>query len=523
MGWLSDPIIALEALADSPQLHARPTVLAAPVLRVCIGQLPESVGPQHGTAECKSFHEEVQVACLDACMPHISALIPVGGQHAVGTKGCAVDLQFDDTDAARLKRHALCDEGCIALHTSHGNVHVPVRSQPGRVPSSCAQVRVHNLPAEFRRQGLIAALLACAGYGDSALVQAEFGGELPAAIAACHPQIVRGDVAVGVIKPPQGDARLKNMPRSFIDRGNGLRIGISVETQGEHRPARAADMSIDYSSVHTDHRDTSMHASDASPSEAPSRQQRRRRKARQRQKDARREVPFVRAEVLPAPDQGMQGEGSRRALSQPLDAVRDLGGQMGRRGIGHALQRSAHQVIARQPPAPEAMDCPAADLPHNEPLVEACMLWLEDRVHEVDHAGMRDVVTAFREQNPASWQAHRHSRTLPSRAFRNALRDQVRRQHFGCGIDADSEEEASSFDAATCDTHVPAPVVQDDVQANSGAKYCPPHMRRTLAADSSIPVPKRTLPLRSNRGVPASSPYWAGTAAQSAAPRGSRK
>ena len=189
MVWLTDPVVALEALIDVPQLHARPTVLSAPVLRVCIGALPEGIGPQHGTAACKSFHEEFQVACLDACSPHVTALIPVGGQQAVGTKGCAIDLQFGDASAARLKRQAICDDGTMHLQTSHGPVHVPVRSQPGRIPSSCAQVRVHGLPAEFRRQGLISALLACAGYADSALVQAEFGGELPASIAACHPQV----------------------------------------------------------------------------------------------------------------------------------------------------------------------------------------------------------------------------------------------------------------------------------------------------------------------------------------------
>lgn len=513
MGWVSDPVIALETLADAEQLHARPTVLSSPVLRVCLGSLPDDVGPQHGTAECKVFHEELQVACLDACAPHVTALIPVGGQQAVGTRGCAIDLQFLDSHDARLRRQALCDEGTIMLHSSHGDVHLPVRSQPGRIPSSCAQMRVHGLPPEFRRQGMIAALLACAGYSDTALVQAEFGGELPASIAACHPQVVRGDVAVGVIRPPAGDAGLKNMPRCFYDRGNGLRIGISIETHGLARASpSAASLHVDGADVPAG--DTDMHSS--------SRQQRRRQKARQRRADVRREVPFV-AAVATLASGSQPPLATRRVLSQPLDAVRDLGGQMGRSGIGHGLSHSREQVPLAQAPLPEAMDCPVGSLPADEPLVEACMLWLEERVHEVDHAGMRDAVCAFKEHNPASWQTHRHSRSLPSRAFRNALRAEVRQQHYGGGIDSDSDDMHSAYDSLACEAVGHARVVQDDAQATPQGKYCPPHRRRGHAAASQSAAPLRILPPRSNRGVPASSPFWAGTAAQSAASGGSRR
>lgn len=519
MGWLTDPIVALEALADAPQLHARPTVLSSPVLRVCIGSIPEGTGPQHDTAECKSFHEELQVACLDACTPHVTALIPVGGQSAVGTKGCAIDLQFSDGFDARLQRHALCDTGSMTLQTSHGQVHVPVRSQPGRIPSSCAQLRVHGLPAEFRRQGLIMALLACAGYGDSALVQAEFGGELPAAIAACHPQVVRGDVAVGVVKPPAGDAGLKNLPRCFYDRGNGLRIGISVETQGDHRSARAPAVAhgerAGSDDMHVDRPD------DASSTHSSSRQQRRRHRARQRRTDARREVPFVRATVQAAAGVPPPVHGSTRGLSQPLDAVLDLGGQMGREGIGHSPQHRRVQLPDEQIPAPHAMDCAAPPLPVDEPLVEACMLWLEDRVSDLSRDDMHAAVAAFREQHPASWQPHVHSRSLPSRAFRNALRAEVRCQHYGAGIDSDSDD-ADLADEA-CVPDVPASSVQDDAQAAPSNRYCIPHRRRAQGAESLRAAPTRTLPPRSNRGVPANSPYWAGTASQSAAPRGSRQ
>ena len=521
MVWLADPVVALEALIDAPQLHARPTVLSAPVLRVCIGTLPEGVGPSHGTAACKGFHEELQVACLDACSPHVTALIPVGGQQAVGTKGCAIDLQFADASAARLKRQAICDEGTLHLQTSHGSVHVPVRSQPGRIPSSCAQVRVHGLPAEFRRQGLIPALLACAGYADSTLVQAEFGGELPATIAACHPHVVRGDVAVGVIKPPAGDTGLKDLPRCFHDRGNGLRIGISVETQGNHRSARAPESEAAHDA---DAAMPAAAASDSGPSRTPSRRQCRRRKARQRRSDARREVPFVPAARAAAPDMAA-GRDIRRGLSQPLDAVLDLHGQMGRQGIGHGRDHRPGPAHATQRPAPEAMDCPPADLPRDEPLIEACMLWLEDRVIDVGRVGMRSAVAAFREHNPAAWQPHVHSRSLPSRAFRNALRAEVRSQHYGGGVDSDSEASISEAEPPSVHTTVHAPSirpsapVQDDAQA--AHKYCPPHRRSAQAVGPAAPT--RTLPSRPGRGEPASRPYWAGTASQPAALRGTRQ
>ena len=522
MVWLSDPVVALEALADADQLHARPMVLSSPVLRVCIGNLSEGTSPQHGTAECKSFHEEVQVACLDACAPHVTALIPVGGQQAVGTKHFAIDLQFSDGYDARLQRQALSDQGSIALQTSHGHMHVPVKSQPGRIPSSCAQLRVHGLPPEFRRQGIIAALLACAGYGDSAFVQAEFGGELPAAIAACHPQIVRGDVAVGVIKPPTGDFALKDLPRSFFDHGNGLRIGVSVESHGD-RPARtraSAQHSQPASAgMHVDGSDVD-HASSAGTPHASSRQHRRRQKARQRRSDDRRQVPFVRASVPPAAEVPSREHVARRVLGQPLDAVADLGGQIGRQGIGHGAQRGRVRPIAQQAPAPHAMDCPPAGLPADEPLVETCMLWLEERVVDIDHNAMRAVVARFREHNPASWRSHVHCRHLPSRAFRNALRAEVRHQHYGGGIDSDSEEDESSVDASSPQPEA-SPGVRDAVQDDHGARYCPPHRRRAQASEC-VP-PTRVLPPRSNRGVPAASPYWAGSASQPYALRGTRK
>ncbi|KAK9802914.1 hypothetical protein WJX73_005842 [Symbiochloris irregularis] len=61
------------------------------------------------------------------------------------------------------------------------------------------------------------------------MVRAEFGGELPAALAAEHPNVVRGDVAVGVVTVPQGDPEFKSLPRAFYDQGNGVRIGINVQ------------------------------------------------------------------------------------------------------------------------------------------------------------------------------------------------------------------------------------------------------------------------------------------------------
>ena len=170
------------------------------------------------------------------------------------------------------------------------------------------------------------------------------------------------------------------------------------------------------------------------------------------------------------------------------------------------------------------MDCPPAALPHDEPLVETCMLWLEDRVHDVDHSGMREAVAAFRQQHPASWQPHVQSRTLPSRAFRNALRAEVRTQQYGGGIDSDScSDEGQLSVEPACEATAPARVLPDATQAVARAPYCPPHRRPGAAAQRASPLPTRILPPRANRGTPASSPYWAGTAAQSAAPRGSRR
>ena len=157
-------MVALEGLSDADGLTARPSVMAVPVLRVLFGSISEEAGYVFGSSDRRALELELHSAILTACSPHVGALTPIGGQQLIGSKGAALDLHFKEHADARLRRQALADEGCISLQSSRGLMHVPVRAQPGRIPSDCAQVRVHGLPPEFHKKGIIATLLACAGY-----------------------------------------------------------------------------------------------------------------------------------------------------------------------------------------------------------------------------------------------------------------------------------------------------------------------------------------------------------------------
>ena len=178
MQWQRDPVRALESLCGQPgpALGARPAVMCAPVLRVLVGTLSEEAAGTYDSAGRREFATELHGCLLDACSPHLAVLSFVGGQQLVGSRMAACDIQFKDNPEACARRQAVADVGVLLLSTSKGNLHLPVKAQPGRIPSDCAQIHVYNLPMEFNRQGIIAEILACAGYTRNVLVKAEFGG-----------------------------------------------------------------------------------------------------------------------------------------------------------------------------------------------------------------------------------------------------------------------------------------------------------------------------------------------------------
>lgn len=385
MAWQSDPVLALESLGDEPVLAARPAAMCTPVLRVLIGRLLPESGGQYGSLERREFELELQECMLAACSPYVMAFTCVGGPSQVGGRSSACDLQFSECTEARVRRQGLADQGVLHLETSRGGVALPVKSQPGRVPSTCAQVLIHNLPVEFSKQGVVRKVLDCAGYGPEVLVSAEFGGELPAALAACFPSVVRGDVAVGVVRPPVGDPALQRLPRRFFDHANGATLPITVVSHVGERQRRVV------TAAPSGHAGSGPAGSGPDPVAGPSRQVRRRLRGRERRAGGTgghgvmvhaagpdvdmslssdpvspRPVSFVPAQ---REDAVVAPSGVRRGLSVPLHPVVDMGGRAprDRRGLGHDslvhVGLSAQQQALPHPPG-FPLPLPALPPPH---------------------------------------------------------------------------------------------------------------------------------------------------------------
>ena len=216
---------------------------------------------------------------------------------------------------------------------------MPIRAEACRIPTECAQVTVHGLPAEFSVVGVVRTLLACAGYERNVLVRAEFAGELPAALAANHPDVVRGDVAVGVVKLPHGDPELKHLPRRCYDHGNDMSFKITVASHSGARH-RGDDRSSSLAHGQTQGEGTSR----------PPRQSRRR-EAHQQRRAAAATTPSAPVSFVRARGGGGGGGVSQtsRGLQRPLHPVTDLGGQFDRRGLGRPLHPPGFPVGARFP------------------------------------------------------------------------------------------------------------------------------------------------------------------------------
>ena len=178
--------------------------------------------------------------------------------------------------------------------------------------------------------------------------------------------------------------------------------------------------------------------------------------------------------VAPSPAPGLSGgaqDGSSGALHspqgtllRPLHPITDLGGQFDRRGIGRPAHPPGFPPGARfppagsltaqqpqgaaspparppQPPLPVGMEVAASAFPADDPLAEACILFLEDRAVGLQRSAMQAVIAAVAAENPAAWSTFRHTQGLPpSGAFRNALRSAVRRMFPVSVIDSDDDE-----------------------------------------------------------------------------------
>ena len=511
MGWQRDPVLALEALGGGDPVASRPAVLCSPALRVCLGGLAESVAGAFGSGQRKLFEQELFKCILDAGSPHISAFSTPGGQQSLGTRACACDLQFKAAEGATAFRQALADEGRIGLHASTGEVILPVRSVPGRIPSDCALVHVHGLPAEFARKGVIAALLSCAGYDGSSVVRAEFGGELPAALAADHPDVVRGDVLVGVVTVPQGDASFQQLPRCFYDHGNGTRIAIAVHShQGARQAASRPTTSTPESSA----------PAQSAPESASRRSQRTHRRALQRgaPQSSSLRATFVPASNVPAGGAPAPGPASGRPRrgNEVIDHFEHMAARLPsdqRRGLGYApacpppppgfqpsppLEGGAGGL--GQPRLPDRMEVEARDEIGEAPLFQRCVYWLEDQVPDLRRGQRREAVYAFAKTCPAAWEASCQASCVPGGAFRNQLLAVVRRMFERASAFIPEDEDVGAGPVNALCERAPS----GEVQTRSGAQqptlrqpYRPPCRRQ--AARAGRPSWRAPAAFRSDR------------------------
>ena len=149
------------------------------------------------------------------------------------------------------------------------------------------------------------------------------------------------------------------------------------------------------------------------------------------------------------------------------------------------------------------MEVSASAFPADDPLSEACLLFLEDRASGLHRPAMHSVIAAVAAENPAAWCAFRHSQGLPpSGAFRNALRGAVRRMFPASAIDSDDDEEPG------CAQAVP---MQLEMQAASGKHAMAP--RTSASGQSSPPRSTTSRPIATHQGnhpsssAPHANPY----------------
>lgn len=88
------------------------------------------------------------------------------------------------------------------------------------IAPGCVMVKLFGVPVGLLRQGLVRAVLACAGYDDA--VVEEFGGEL-----ARFPGICNGEVVLAVVRSPSQDADLAHLPTSFTVSGVTVRVAVT--------------------------------------------------------------------------------------------------------------------------------------------------------------------------------------------------------------------------------------------------------------------------------------------------------
>jgi hypothetical protein len=199
--WASDPLRPLAdlALSSRPCIQGQVfTTSGAPVLRLFVGAVPEGVLGAYGSSE-RSARELDLLECIAVDLEeHLQYLSWVGGSR--GSDQCSLEAQFQESAIASAARQRLVDAGELALVLGDQEVAIRAQHRPSRPHATHTTVKVHRLPPDLRKQGVVQLLLECAGYSQQdCSVVAEYAPPLCAQDGRPLP-VLRGDVVVAHVQ-----------------------------------------------------------------------------------------------------------------------------------------------------------------------------------------------------------------------------------------------------------------------------------------------------------------------------------
>lgn len=235
MEWQADPVEAVSGLAATAPGFLSPKTPCADgtALALYMGQLSEEVAGVFGSQARQQFEGTVFASVVSSLAPHVTRFVPPKN-HTQGTLSSVWLVGFAQTGPATMAKQSQADSGRVVATLEDRQVEVPVRLTPGMQPADQTVLKVSNLPMDWAVKGLVRTLLECAGYGPEVVVQQEYGGEVAfSLVPTTGPTLVRGDIAMAVVRAPVGDRELRSLPSCFTTCAGTVRI--SVLTAKGHR------------------------------------------------------------------------------------------------------------------------------------------------------------------------------------------------------------------------------------------------------------------------------------------------
>ena len=419
--WAEDPLPKLEALAERPlqdvMLAAHPTMSATPILHAVFGEVP--------VEQAGAFGSQGRIAAQRLAMEGIAGLFKdslysielIGDTKKEATSGAIFQLHFLEDAQSKAVRQTAADDGLASVDVNGRSFLIPIRTRPGRMPTSCCKIKVTNLPADFLRAGATRALLTSAGYfPEQVTIKEEFAGEHPLHFAVRFPAIRRSSVLIAIVTYPPGDQKLSQLPNFLMDGESKITITVQCNsTPLALRPAgppsvASEPMSLDRQAPSVSSMDVDLHDRPGPPAVTTHR-------------DTvlpTHRTPFVPAQgiardhrpphVNPSRHRPSSGNPHRvDPLAQPLDALTDVGGQVGRSGIGFPppppprMPVPAARLVGRDSPTLDPPSAtPMVERP-GDPATEACSLWLQDNAPDISGPDREALLIKTVQTWPALW------------------------------------------------------------------------------------------------------------------------